>query len=493
MRSRVVTCLLATTLLAIPASLGRPAAQAQYQPRYPYILVDVGTFGGPSSYLDEPGNTLNDSGAFIGSADSTIHDPNPTQCWNLDCLVSSGFKWQDGSRIALGPLPGGASSAPFSANQFGMAAGVSQNGLVDPLTGIPEIRAVTWQGGIIRNLGTLGGNQSFTQMLNDAGQVIGWALNTLPDPFVGFMGTGGTGATQMRAVLWQGGQPRDLGTLGGGDAAATFINDRGQITGASFTNAIPNPATGGSPTMDPFFWDNGRMQDIGTLGGTNGFPNALNGRGQVVGQSNLVGDQSYHPFLWSQGSLKDLGTLGGNYGAANSIDDFGRVVGWTTTSGDATAHAVLWQNGATHDLGVPAGDDYSFGNSLNLEGQVVGNAAVFGSIEHGVLWDRGTGVDLNSLIAPSTLHIEEAVYINDLGEIAGTGVLPNGSQRAVLLIPAALAGLKGFTQNAPTLGFGALALPLITNGPCLTLPAWLAAASSRSRHAHNKYVSCLGG
>ncbi len=84
------------------------------------------------------------------------------------------------------------------------------------------------------------------------------------------MGSGGTGKTQMRAVLWQGGQARDLGTLGGGDAAATFMDDRGQITGQSFTNAIPHAATGGSPTMDPFFWDNGRMIDMGTLGVTYG-------------------------------------------------------------------------------------------------------------------------------------------------------------------------------------------------------------------------------
>ncbi len=135
MRSRVAPCLLATVLLAVPAGLGQSAVHAQYQQRYPYVLVDVGTFGGPSSYLDEQGNTLNDSGAFVGNVDSAVHDPNPTQCWNSDCLVSPGFKWQNGNRIELGPLPGGASSAPFSVNQFGMAAGVSQNGLVDPLTG----------------------------------------------------------------------------------------------------------------------------------------------------------------------------------------------------------------------------------------------------------------------------------------------------------------------------------------------------------------------
>ena len=42
------------------------------------------------------------------------------------------------------------------------------------------------------------------------------------------------------------------------------------------------------------------MIDLGSLGGTFGLPNALNNRGQVVGQSNLPGDQpgNFDPFLW---------------------------------------------------------------------------------------------------------------------------------------------------------------------------------------------------
>jgi len=53
------------------------------------------------------------------------------------------------------------------------------------------------------------------------------------------------------------------------------------------------------------------MADLGTLGGTMGFATAINNRGQVVGQSNMAGDQTAHPFLWGRGKLKDLGTLGG--------------------------------------------------------------------------------------------------------------------------------------------------------------------------------------
>jgi len=57
----------------------------------------------------------------------------------------------------------------------------------------------------------------------------------------------------------------------------------------------------------PFLWENGRMMDLGTLGGTCGFPLALNNSGQVVGVSNLPGDLTTHAFLWpgADGEMQD--------------------------------------------------------------------------------------------------------------------------------------------------------------------------------------------
>src|ERR1035438_3854662 len=114
----------------------------------------------------------------------------------------------------------------------------------------------------------------------------------------------------------------------GTNAYAMAINEQGQAIGISYTNSTPNQVTTrcsspGStiPTQDPFLWENGKMIDIGTLGGTCGFPSWINSHGQVVGYSDLVEDQVNHPFLWTNAKgMQDLGTLGGSYGTASMIN-----------------------------------------------------------------------------------------------------------------------------------------------------------------------------
>lgn len=109
---------------------------------------------------------------------------------------------------------------------------------------------------------------------------------------------------------------QDLGTLGGADNNAFESNNRGQIAGWSFTNSTVNPVTE-IPGLDPFLWENGKILDRGTLGGTVSLSYALNNRGQLSGRSNLAGDLTCRPFLWDENrGMHDLGTLGGDSGVA---------------------------------------------------------------------------------------------------------------------------------------------------------------------------------
>ena len=293
----------------------------------------------------------------------------------------------------------------------------------------------------ITDLGTLGGYESLGIYVNNGGQVIGIASNAIPDPYSLF----GWGA-QLRTFLWENGVKRDLGTLGGPDAipGANCTNQRnGLIVGESYTSFIPNPSTG-VPTIDPFLWKNGRMLDLGTLGGTFGFAQCANSGGQVAGQSNLSGDSTFHPFFWERGVLTDLGTFGGNNGTTNWMNEAGDVVGKADLPGSQTHDGFLWRHGVMTDLGTVPGDPCSNATSINENRQIVGNSSDCVNPLHAFLWEQGGPmVDLNSLIpSNSSLQLTNAEDINERGEIASIGV-PAGCQpadvnlcgHAYLLIP----------------------------------------------------------
>jgi probable HAF family extracellular repeat protein len=425
MKSTRLARILAMTLfaLALPITV---TAQKHHQ----YKVVDVGTLGGPNSFHSGFAQILNNQGALVAYADTSTPNPNPGCAIPFgnppDCFVEHPVVLRNGSVTELDVLPGGMNSQTIWISRSGLIAGFSENGLIDPLTGLPQGRAVLWtKDGQVNDLGTVpGGNESLATAVNSRGQVVGFSNNDVPDP-ASLAGLG----TQTRAFLWQNGVMQDLGTLGGTDGLAFGINERGQTFGFSYTNS--------DATLDPFFWQNGTMTDIGSLGGTFGIPNWLNSRGQVVGNSNLAGDATHHGFLWDRGTLTDLGTLGGDNSEADWISDSGLVVGRADVPGSLTHHGFLWRRGVMTDLGVIDGDACSTGNGVNSRGQVVGDAGVCFVGGRAWLWENGGPmVDLNDLALPgSGLHLQDATIINDRGEIVCTGVLPNGDQHAVLLIP----------------------------------------------------------
>ena len=473
MKSIRLIWVVATTfgLMAISLQL---AAQEGHAWHHHYKLIDMGTLGGPESYISVyeysgPFQNLNNAGAFASWADTSKLDPfglsgNSIEafCFNYDgtpCYASRVFQWQAGVRSELPGLHRGLSSAAAWISANGLIAGTSQNGETDPLApgspqNFPENRAVLWREGKIIDLGTLpeGGYESEAESVNSRGQVVGVATNTVPDAYSLFQWSPQFNffdplpyAYQERAFLWQDGVMTDLGTLGTGtDAWGMAINERGEVIGISYTSSTPNqvvtpcvyPGTGALiPTQDPFLWENGKMTDLGTLGGTCGFPSWINNHGHVVGTSDLAGDQVQHAFLWTRAKgMQDLGTLGGSDSSASLINDFGEVVGISSLAGDNQGDAFLW-DGKMHDLGAINGCAAAF--AINANRQVVGNWGNNGCSQGAFLWeDGGPMVDLGTLLSSKTdLSPLGAVSINDRGEIAGHGQAPTGHGRAILLIP----------------------------------------------------------
>ena len=185
-----------------------------------------------------------------------------------------------------------------------------------------------------------------------------------------------------------------------------------------------------------FICQNGVMTDLGDLPGGGDFSLAfgINNAGQVVGYSGAATSQS--AFLWQNGVMTNLGYLTGGVGSdARGINDAGQVVGY---SGSATGtRAFMWQNGVMTNLGdLPGGADYSEALGINNAGQVVGTSdAATG--RSAFLWQNGTMTDLSTVVgvAGTGWSLRHATAINDVGQIVGYGMNPQGEEHAFLLTP----------------------------------------------------------
>ena len=347
----------------------------------------------------------------------------------------------------LGTLEGGTFSQPFFINKYGLVSGSAS---------LPDgtQHAVLWLEGLMGDIGApgLGGPNSIAFGDNVRFQAAGEAETSTPDPngedFCGF----GTHLTCL-PFLWQDGVMTPLPTLGGNNGEATAINDRGEVAGLA-ENLSPDP---GCPTpqvlqFEPVIWKNGRVNQLHTLGGDpDGVAFMINDNGQAVGASgtcatfnpidlyNLV---PVHALLWEKGKATDLGNLGGQTGQAGGnialdINNQGQVVGNSDLPGDTTFHAFLWtRRTGMQDLGTLSGDVASVSISINDAGSVIGASLDADFNPRAFLWEKGVMTDLNTLIAgDSPLYLLTGCSINSRGEITGLGLTSTGETHTYLATP----------------------------------------------------------
>jgi probable HAF family extracellular repeat protein len=440
-------------LLVVPVLVTTQKGWAQVRGKQHahYKIIDTGSFGGPNSHMNLGAHILNNNGMLTGFADTAEPDPYaPDGCWDGDCLVAHTFRWSHGELTELGVVDGGPNSESNWLSENGLIAGDSQNGLLDPLVGFWQIRGVLWRGDETIDVGTLGGGyNSLARGVNTNGVVVGLSTTLVSDSNAMIMSFGLPYAFQTRAFRWKNGHIQDLGTLGGPDAMALGVNESGQIFGNSYTSFDASPVCGNPDfgfdalTTGAFLWQNGKMTNLGSLGGTCTNAIAINNRGQVIGYSFLAGDEVFHPFRWERGKLVDLGTLGGNQGVAQHLNESGDIVGWESLAGNEDIiHATLWSRGQITDLGAFEPDQCSVPFAINSRKQVVGLVSLNCDLNddpslRAFLWEPGSPMlDLNTLISPSLgIQLRNVATINDRGEMAAVAFFPDGNHRPVLLIP----------------------------------------------------------
>ena len=139
-------------------------------------------------------------------------------------------------------------------------------------------------------------------------------------------------------------------------------NDHGQSVGYV--------STGTGQDTRAAQWQDGKLTELATLGGSHSYAYDINNRGQTIGVA-FTPDGQGHAVLWQpDGTLITLGTLGGIYSSASHINDLGQVIGYSLTA-DGQRHAFAWQDGAMTDLSAAVGGDVTV-SGINELGQVTG-------------------------------------------------------------------------------------------------------------------------
>ena len=323
------------------------------------------------------------------------------------------------------------------------------------------LHAVLYHDGKMIDIGApgLGGN-STGYGVNESGAAAGWAEDTAThrsttEDFCGFQALGLTplsSPTPCVPFVWQNGQMVPLPTLGGVNGAATEINNSGMVGGYAETTIVdPDCAAPQKYQFKPVVWVNGAVQTLPTGSDMDGVVWTVNDRGDAAGATGscaplnpltLLYLNPTHSVLWRDGVAIDLGNLGGEFNnLPHGMNNLGQVVGESDLAGDQTAHAYLASPGTKmQDLGTVGSDTYSFGFSINDAAEIVGiSANADFSVIRAFIRQNGTLVDLNTLVTGNNPFekgtLLTACFVNSKGEITGIALDATGAEHTYLAMP----------------------------------------------------------
>jgi probable HAF family extracellular repeat protein len=367
---------LAVVLVALFGVDLRTAETQTTAPSY-YKVVDLGTLGGSHSEA----TAINDSGQVVGysylAGDQNYH----------------AFLYKEGKMTDLLTL-GGPSSVAKGINKSGQVVGYSDtesgewHAFLYDESANPKMQDLNDL--IPADLGwTINGATA----INSDGKIAAYGDKYPPYGYLygwlsAFVITPATTATPSTYEV------QDLGTLLEADplynanSYATGINDSGQVVGTARYACSQQSLT--CENERAFLYDEGatqKMQDLGFLRAA-----GINDSGQVVGSYFQWVSSTYsytHALLYDDGTMQNLGSLGGNHSEANGINDPGKVVGSSDTS-DGERHAFLKEGGQPmRDLNtlIPADSGWTISSAtaINNDGQIAANGYKEGVGQHALL------------------------------------------------------------------------------------------------------------
>lgn len=265
------------------------------------------------------------------------------------------------------------------------------------------------------DLGPSGGVSAVA--INSSGQITGF--NSAGNPY-----------------LYSNGVMQDLGEPPNGVFAAGWgINNAGQVVGA-YGNNVGSFA---------FLYNSGIWTDLGNAW-RSATATAINNHGEIVGFYAEHYPLEHLPCYFLNGQPIYLDPQQAREGFAQAINDNGQIVG------QLNSEAFLYEGGSIRTLGVLPGFEQSYAYGINNSGQIVGSCSIPNAQPvHAFLYVKGAMFDLNNMIGPgSGWTLQRGTAINSNGQIAGFGIDPAGKQEGFLL--------------TPTVGTGPVLVPGDTNG-----------------------------
>jgi uncharacterized membrane protein len=275
-------------------------------------VTDLGTLGGPNSAVEWP--VVNDRGYAAGISETSRKDPlGESTGWS--CHVF---------------LPDGGSSGD-------------------------TCLAFVWHDGTMRSLPTLGGNNGYGAGMNEGGEIAGWAETQTRDATCV-----APQQLQFLPAVWNAStrRVRALRTLTVNgkldpDGAATAVNRWGEVVGIS---GICDQAVGRFTARHAVLWRGGAPVELKTIGGISwNTPTAINDAGQIVGflnrpgKADRQGEQNFISVIWSDPKAPPtkIGVLPGDaLSEPTSINNNGAVLGVSFPSSDV----FVWQSGLMTDI-----------------------------------------------------------------------------------------------------------------------------------------------